>query len=732
MTMTGGREGRFAKAFVLIALIAGGLARSAVAQDADTAAKRDTATFQLQPIEVIGSIVPAAGPGIASGVPARVSVLAGREIDAWEPRLLADALASLAGVSFYDDLGSPYKLNLSTRGFVVGPTLGLPPGVSVFLDGVRQNEPDAQEVNFDLLPMEHVERVELLSGTGSLLGPNSLGGAVNLVTRRGRGEPSGEIELSGGSFGAFSAEGSLGGRSSGGWDYYLGGGYEREDGWRDATGAQSWNGFLNLGRLGAARGATLQLFAAESRAETAGSLPESLFESAPKTNFTAGDFEDLNLQQFSLAGYAPIGTGRASLRAYFRRSEGERFNVNQPPEDDVRAFATNRSVGGTADWRWTSPLRGSTLSVRLGADAAANWVDIRIFEEQRGQGEGEITTDVESPSLDLAGFAIADLRVGRTTLSAGARYDYVRIPFRNLLDPAGDTTSTYGRLSPRGGVSIAVEPDVSLYASVGASFRAPAILELACADPEAACPLPFALGEDPPLDPVTAVTFELGGRWALGPVAIDASAYRTEVRDEIFFVPSEASPVEGFFRNVERTRREGVELSARVDLGAPLSAYVGYAYTRATFRSAAELFSVRADDDFEDSPLSGPNDVHSGDRMPLVPDHQLKLGGLTELPGGFDIGLDARLVGAQWLRGDEANETEPLDTYFVANVRAGWAFAQWEIEGIVSNVFDSRRPIFGTFNENGLTGELERFLSPLNARALKVIVRRNFGQDADR
>jgi hypothetical protein len=35
-------------------------------------------------------------------------------------------------------------------------------------------------VNFDLLPMEHVSRVELLSGSGSLLGANSLGGAINL------------------------------------------------------------------------------------------------------------------------------------------------------------------------------------------------------------------------------------------------------------------------------------------------------------------------------------------------------------------------------------------------------------------------------------------------------------------------------------------------------------------------------------------------------------------------
>ena len=45
------------------------------------------------------------------------------------------------------------------------------------------------------------------------------------------------------------------------------------------------------------------------------------------------------------------------------------------------------------------------------------------------------------------------------------------------------------------------------------------------------------------------------------------------------------------------------------------------------------------------------------------------------------------------------------------------------------NVFNSKRAVFGTFNENRQTGQLERFLTPLNARALKVVLRRSFGGD---
>src|SRR4051812_20043617 len=182
---------------------------------ADSSRTDSSRVTTLKTIEVTGSIAPTAGPVIGSGIPARISTVTGQTIEAWEPRLLPDALGTQAGISLYDDLGSPFKLNLSTRGFNVGPVVGLPPGVSVFLDGVRQNEPDAAEVNFDLLPMEHIQRVELLSGSGSLLGPNSLGGAINLITRRGSGPLQAEAELSGGSYGSYSGEASVDGGSGG-------------------------------------------------------------------------------------------------------------------------------------------------------------------------------------------------------------------------------------------------------------------------------------------------------------------------------------------------------------------------------------------------------------------------------------------------------------------------------------------------------------------------------------
>jgi iron complex outermembrane receptor protein len=704
------------------------LSAIAAAQEPEDGSVDTTQVTRLETIEVTSSIAPTAGPTIGSGIPARISTVTGREIDAWEPRLLADALATQPGISLYDDLGTPYKLNLSTRGFNAGPVVGLPPGISVFLDGVRQNEPDAAEVNFDLLPMEHVQRLELLSGSGSLLGPNSLGGAINLITRRGTGPLEAEAEISGGSFDSYSGEASIGGVTGGGWDYYVAGGYESEDGWRQATSAENLNGFVNLGRRNPERGISLQLFGAESRAETAGSLPESIFETAPKTNFTAGDFEDLNQLQASLSGYTSLGQSRGAFTAYIRRTRAERFNVNQAPDDNVRSFTANRTLGANLDWRWTTPRPNGSFSLRLGADGAANRVHIELLEEDPvNPSEQTLTTDVKSPSWDIAGYALADLRIDKVTFSGGFRYDYIRIPFEDLLDPAADTSNSFSRLSPRGGISYEIAPGASVYSSVGQSFRAPAILELACADETATCPLPFALGDDPPLDPVVATTFELGGQLVRGPAIVSASVYRTNVRDDISFIQSETAVFEGFFDNIGDTRREGVELGIQVLPTERLSLYGNYSFTRATFRDPAEIFSIRADEAFATSPLAGPNDVVEGDRLPLVPDHQVKFGGLVTFPVGLQFGVDARYVGEQWFRGDEANETAPLDGYFVANVRAGFSRDEWEVSAIVTNALDDRSPLFGTFNENRVTGELERFLTPLNARAFKLVVRRSFG-----
>jgi outer membrane receptor protein involved in Fe transport len=709
------------------------------AQTPEPAAPADSAR-RLPPIEVIGSIVPTAAPEIGSGVPARISVVTGREIDAWEPRLLADALARQPGISAYDDLGSPFKLTLTSRGFTSSPVVGLPQGISVFLDGVPVNEPDAAQVNFDLLPLEHISRLELLSGTSALLGPNSLGGAVNLVTRRGSGATRGELEVSAGSYGLYSAEASLGGGRDA-WSWYVGGGYDHDDGWRDVTGARQYNGFVNLGRLGERAGVSVQLFGAQSRAETAGSLPESVFEFRPDSNLSAQDFEDLDQLHGAVSAYRVLGRGRGSLNVYYRRHDAERFNVNQPADPDVRSFSENRTAGANLDYRIAAPALGGAAGLRVGASGSTNDVMVRILADLTKFGRADsLTTVVESPIARLGVYAIGDVTYGAVTLSLGGRWDRVRVPFRNRLNPARDTTSTFDRFSPKGGVSVALGRRARAYASVGQSFRAPAVIELACADPQEPCPLPFALGDDPPLDPVVATSAELGGQLLIGSALLSGSVYRTNVRDDIFLFPyeeaegePEGSTIDGYFSNVSRTRREGVELAGSMELPRGISLFANYAYTRATFQTGdLDIFSIRAEGGEDDDGEEEVNQVAKGDRLPLIPAHTFRAGVDARLPRGFEVGADVRHTGEQWLRGDEANETSPLDAFTVVNARLGYTLRGWGVQAIVYNVLDDEHATFGTFNLNQGAGDrLERFLTPGQPRIFRLVVRRALGAAGD-
>lgn len=689
-----------------------------------TGASADTAVVELPGIEVVTSILPAVGPVVGSGVPARVSILTAADLESRKRRLLSDVLVTQPGVSMYDDLGSPYKTTLILRGFAASPVVGLPQGVSVFIDGVPVNEPDAGQVNFDLMPLEHVQRVEVLSGTASLLGPHSLGGAINLVTRRGGGPASGEVELAAGSYGSYSAEGSIGGEARG-WRYYAGGGARTEAGWRRLTSARLYDALVNVGRLGEQRGLSLQAFATKSYAQTAGSLPLSVYTVQPDSNLSAGDFEDLTQLHVALSGYAPVGAGRGSFRAYLRGHDAERFNVNQINDPDVRSFSENRTLGANADWRWVPSGAGGGVAVRVGADGSVHRVGIRIFAERLDPG---LTTHVESPIGSLGAYSVVDYARGPLVLSGGVRADAVRIPFRNRLNPERDTINLFVRLSPRGGVRLDAGVGVSLYASAGQSFRAPAVIELACADPENPCPLPFALGDDPPLDPVVATTYEAGTAWVRGFASLGASVYRTEVRDDIFLFPykeenePEGSTIDGFFANLERTRREGIELDARVVWPLGHSLYANYAFTLATFQvEDVELFSIREE-------AGGENEIEPGDRLPLVPAHTARAGATLALTGAIQLGADLRYTGKRWLRGDEANEEEPLAPFLVADARATYRIGAWEIQGLVDNVLGTRYTAFGTFNLNQAAGgALERFLTPGQPRSVRLVLRREFG-----
>jgi outer membrane cobalamin receptor len=694
---------------------------------ADTARADSSGARQLDRIVVSGArLAPSADPRL----PLRLERIALPPVS--RRREATDVLLRMPGVSVSNDQGSHAQPSLDLRGFTLSPVAGAPQGVSVFLDGVRVNEPDAQEVNFDLLPMEAVESAELVSGPSAVFGKNSLAGSIQLRTARGSATPQASGYLGVGAFGEREAHLRAGGMLHGvdGLLLLAGSG---DDGYQARSGARTRQLFANIGRRGERSDLVLSVLAARDRIEEAGSLPESWLAPARRANYTGGDFFHPRLAQVAARGNWVLGSAALRANLFTRHNAIEQLNVNAG-DASTRAFVTNRSAGGTVELTTEHRVAGRVLDLTVGAEAGRSRVTYRVNAEPNADapelpadcaatadGRSALCEDALVNGDDAGLYAQGILEAtDRLAISLSARGDWTRTPFRDRRDPSNDGTSVFTRVSPKLGATYTVS-HVRTYASVGSAFRTPAALELACASPEAACPLPFSLGDDPPLHPVVAWNYEAGADWSSGRgAALSLSLYDTEVRDEIMF--ASATQIAGYFRNVPRTRRQGVETRFSLLLPADVARLFGsYTFVDATYQSAIALAS----------PLEG-NDVEPGDRLALSPRHRGTLGITTTHDLGdatVDATLQARGVSSSFLRGDEANEHPPLRGYVVADLQAALELGGVTVSAGVSNLFDRRYVVYGVYAENPkgpyggpapATPAVERFLTPAYPRVLRV------------
>src|SRR5215468_6249152 len=110
------------------------------------------------------------------------------------------------GVHVNEMQGNPFQADVSYRGYTASPLLGTPQGLSVYMDGVRLNQPFGDVVSWDLIPRIAISEMALMPGSNPLFGLNTLGGALSLQTKDGRSADHTNLTLSGGSFGRKSAE----------------------------------------------------------------------------------------------------------------------------------------------------------------------------------------------------------------------------------------------------------------------------------------------------------------------------------------------------------------------------------------------------------------------------------------------------------------------------------------------------------------------------------------------
>jgi iron complex outermembrane recepter protein len=682
-------------------------------------------------VTVIGT-TPLPGLGTAArDVPANVQIFGSRDIGRQRPIDLTDFLDRNANsIGTGSGQGNPYQRDLAFRGFAASPLLGTPQGISVFQDGVRINEAFGDVVNWDLLPPAAISSVQLIPGSNPVFGLNTLGGALALYTKSGAQYPGAALELSGGSFGRKTAAFQYGGASDR-VDWFLAGDASSDNGWAEHNASRVKRLFGKLGYQDDVSDVDLTVTLADNTLHGTQTLPQSWLDT-PREAYTFPDVNENRLAFAAAKGSLFLNaTALVGGNLYYRRYRNANFssNVNGgfgqlDPDTGVvqdneatndRSSIDQRSWGAGLQLTLQGDVSGRKHQFVAGASGdfgetgftqQSQSAQFTPNRETIGIGDFAPETDVGTRNRYLGLYFADTLALDEDwTLTLAGRYNDARIKVsdRSGQDPGLDSTSGFSRFNPAFGINFNPSPALTTYASYSEGMRAPSPIELTCADASAPCKLPNIFLSDPPLKKVVSKTLEAGARGRDGAITWSAAAYRTDTYDDIQFIASGQGAISsGFFQNVGKTRRDGIELGMDTRL-ADLSLNLRYSHIDATFRStflAASPNNSTAD-------ASGAIVVRPGNRIPGIPPDSFKLRGDLNLPAGWSVGASLVLASGQYAHGDENNRDAHgrVPGYAVVDVDARWRLARdWEIFATINNLLDRRYENFALLGANVFNG----------------------------
>lgn len=181
-------------------------------------------------------------------IPAPVQTATGADLDRVGALDLSSFLNRRASGVFVNEIQSnPFQPDVNYRGYTASPLLGTPQGLSVYMDGMRLNQPFGDVVSWDLIPRLAISSNTVMPGSNPLFGLNTLGGALSIQTKNGLTTRGTSVQAIYGSDARRSIELDHGGRSANGLHWYLAGNLFGEDGWRQTSPSDVRQGFGKLG-----------------------------------------------------------------------------------------------------------------------------------------------------------------------------------------------------------------------------------------------------------------------------------------------------------------------------------------------------------------------------------------------------------------------------------------------------------------------------------------------------
>ncbi|MFZ5801503.1 MAG: TonB-dependent receptor [Candidatus Omnitrophota bacterium] len=555
----------------------------------DADARSETPAIEL---EIDGSIARLSGFKAYPGdIPSNVTVKSRHDLRLVHPHTIQEAVQDAEGIVLYDSVGNGWDETLGLRGFSEGSAM------AVLVDGVRVNELDGGGVIYPLLPMQDIDSVQIVRGSGSpIYGSGAFAGVMNIKT----GQPSPKpVSLFGG-FEVSSHQGKnfyqgmsgtlrdplfpWGGR----WKYYFKGGRDIGDGFRGNSGYRLTNFDLKTsyelpdedGRI------YFNWKHANDLIKNPGEMTFQQFQEDPsRTNkpLDRRDYESTILQWGADKNFFEDRL-LASMMTSWRWNITHFFStavqmVNVPDTDRIsektRATDLVWQLISQETWRW---LHAQTLFGMEFRDASDRVQELDAFG-------GAITPD-RAPETEQSGtpqsmalFWRERLGFGeKVEIHYGMRHDFARLQIDDQLTPANGIDQQWKDSTLSTGITVKPLRFVDLFANYSQGFRVPDMSEIA----------PYSSTSSyPTLRPEKADSYEIGTQLRLNEKGmLKFSYFLIDVTDEILFDSTSVTPANpwGQNTNIGKSRRAGIEIGTETTPVRELKLYGTYTWTKAYVR----------------------------------------------------------------------------------------------------------------------------------------------------
>ena len=495
-----------------------------------------------------------------------ITIITNRDIINKGYNSVEEVLRKAPGVNFYTNQFGAMP-DIRGQGYRSPTGSGLVGRVKILVDGVAMNLLDLSHavVPINTIPVENIERIEIINGGGSVLyGSGTSGGVINIITKKDKSERTfGKVYYQNSSFNTNKLGFGAGLRVID--NFLINLGYENIDGKSYRKGDEKSSEFLNGGfTYDISDNQTLKFKASrysdEFNQTGALTLAQTLDDRRQAGTDTFNGFTDR--KEYTLTyNYKPSKNMEFSIIGFNQKTTRDYDQITSRIIYTDGLFV-DKKIGGN----FKGIYNYGSGNVIFGYDYTDNdMLRQAIINMRMTVGGRPITRNISNTVVDLSKKTNSAFLLGRHEFTdkwegtLGYRYERAKFSIKRSDGTYSlETETEENNNAYEAGINFKYSNTGNVYAKYERGFRSPSPTEMINKDTLTGKGYYTNDTKSEKYD-----TYEIGMKDMIGNSFISLTGFYTKTNDEVLFISTGGSPLTGTgwkYSNIEKTERKGIEL----------------------------------------------------------------------------------------------------------------------------------------------------------------------------